>query len=109
MSQQSLNLSNPSLYRELSKPFPTKEAANAALVAFQEELGELRKKHRLADVTVVVSVSITYPDGEEGDAMIVGGYGSTTKRESMLAYAYGKERAENEAALAKMLKGRLSN
>ena len=65
-------MKNPKLYRELSEPFPSSEAAEAAYNAFLEELYELRKKHKIANVNFVLGISYVGAEGEEGEVFMPG-------------------------------------
>lgn len=85
---------NPKLYREMSIPFLSHQAASEAVTAFHEELGELRRKHKIPDLYVVAEVG--YLDGDEEYASRGAmHYGSMEKRESMAAWAAGFEAAES--------------
>ena len=94
---------NPGLYRELSTPYASVDEANKNLKAFWDDLAEIRKKHRIADLQVVIRVSALSEDGEEGVSIIHGGYGDQTKWESMLAYAFGMESAYRQERTAELL------
>ena len=54
---------NPELYKKLSEPFESDEAANAALSGFYEDLSALREKHKLRDVIAIVELSSKQADG----------------------------------------------
>lgn len=96
---------NPERYRRLSEPFANRDIANESLEAFFKELGELREKHRIADVLVVVCVNVRYGE-TEGAAMCHASFGDPLKPESMAAYAYGCEKAASEAMVNKLLSGK---
>lgn len=97
---------DPDHYRKMSVPFENADAANEALRGFYEEVSELRKKHRITDVSVVVSVEVKYPDGGEGMAQSTLHLGDSLKREGMLAYAFGQAQAENREMINKLLAGK---
>ncbi len=94
---------NPKLYREMSKPFSSMQEANAALQAFMDELGELRKKHKLPDVYFCVRISYE-KDGEELPAMTHGGYGDSLEHESMLAFAIGQVQSDRQEMISDLMK-----
>jgi len=95
---------NPKLYRELSVPFESAEAANAALTAFYEEVRELRKKHKITDLHLICQVSANFKDDDgedEGQLMAVCHFGSELMIEGMTGYAFGKAHADSKARIAK--------
>jgi hypothetical protein len=89
----------PATYAELSKPFESLEAINDAWLAFQRELYELRKKHRIQDLTVICEGSFLR-DGEAAEARVCSHYGSSLRKLPALAYAYGESKAEQEKMLS---------
>lgn len=96
--------SNPGLYRKLSEPFPSKEAANEALRKFNEELSALREKYRLADVHVLVQINAITESGEEGIFNSEMGFGDQRLVGTMLAMSLGREQARRESEIATLLK-----
>lgn len=95
---------DPENYRRMSEPFEGPEAANKALKDFFTELGDLRKKHRIADCLTVVSINVKYEDGEEGSAMLRFSFGDPLKPVSLAAWLYGREQADHREMINKMLK-----
>ncbi len=95
---------NPERYREMSKPFPTAEAANTALDAFYKDLGALRVKHRLADVYVVASVNVLAEDGDEMQTVGRMMWGDELKALMLTAWAMGTEQAMHEERVGRLLK-----
>ena len=95
--------SNPGLYRKLSEPFPSKEAANDALEKFQQELSALREKYRLADMHVLVQINVITESGEEGIFNSEMGFGDQRLVGTMLAMAMGREQSRRESELATLL------
>lgn len=89
----------PSTYAELSKPFDSLDALNDGYVAFQQELRELRAKHRIRDLTVIMEGSFLQ-DGEPAEARVCTHHGSSLRKLPALAYAYGEAKAEQEQMLA---------
>ena len=96
--------SNPKLYRELSEPFASSEAVNEGLENFFADLGELRKKHKIRDLVVLVSLSYMSQDGtDELDTITQMEYGDAMKHEMMLAHTLGLVQAERQELIAKCL------
>jgi hypothetical protein len=89
----------PATYAKLSEPFESNEAINEAWFAFQKELYELRKKHRVRDLTLVLGGSFVQ-DGEPAEARITMHFGSSLNKLPALAFAYGEAKAEQTAMLA---------
>lgn len=87
---------DPKLYRELSVPFESEAAATTAWEAFEAELYELRKKHRIRDLAYVAAFPVAFDDGEEAECTVVGHYGDGLKKANMFAYAAGASQAEFE-------------
>lgn len=98
-----VGVNNPSLYRELSVPFAGPEQADAALSAFYTELYELRVKHRVQDVLIVVQASVKYPDEDEGEVCSCVHFGKDDNAENLAAYALGYLGAQRQERTAKML------
>lgn len=95
---------NPKLFREMSQPHESREAMNKAHEDFFDELGELRKKHKIANVVVIMEDSYEN-DGEELGMIGASSYGDPLKAESLCGYGYGLYKREKEEMLAKLLKG----
>lgn len=91
MSSQLIH--DPKLYRELSQPFASVEAASEALDKFNSEVRELRSKYRIPDVVILTSVNIDYPDGE-ASAIGISHHGSPAVAQSIASYAAGYYAAE---------------
>lgn len=99
---------DPANYRKMSEPFENPDKCNEALEAFNNEVGELRKKYNIRDVVVVCKGNVLYPEkgeGNEAQYMLHFNYGNILEVESMLAHAFGKAQAEQRelinTALAK--------
>lgn len=90
---------NPDNYYELSKPFETQESASEAIQAFWEEFYELRNKHRMADAYVIVRVLVK----EVGPVMTTLHAGDSLMGEQMTAWAFGREGADRQAAISKIV------
>jgi hypothetical protein len=91
------------LYAEMSVPFGSIDELNDAWMAFQTELRELRKKHRVRDVTIICEGSFML-DGEPAEARVCSHTGSTLRKLPSLAFAYGEAKAEQELMLAEQEK-----
>lgn len=90
---------DPKHYREMSMPFESVEAGNAALAAFFEDVKAARDKHRIADVAVLCEISHAL-DGDEVRGYASSHYGDSARQIMMLARAYGAEQQRHEEALA---------
>lgn len=64
---------SPETYAKLSEPFESNEEINQAWFAFQKELYELRKKHRVRDLTLVLGGSFMQ-DGEPAEEFCTGSF-----------------------------------
>lgn len=96
---------NLKLFREMSVPYESIEAANAALQAFQDDLAELRKKHKIP--TLLCLLHVTWLDDEdEGGAMTSCGFGDMQLFEVMSAWSLGEQAAERQQATAKLMLGK---
>ncbi len=95
---------DPKRYMKCAQPFSSKEAANAALVAFMDEVEAARERHLIANVAIVVKDSCEYGD-DVGEFMVRGHFGNTLEEESMLAYAYGQASAERQERILAALGG----
>lgn len=96
---------DPELYREISKPFPSAEAASEAIDAFYDELYELRRKHKIPDVLVVMQVNGMTRDGQEGTMILSGMIGGAMYEESLAAYALGEASARRQEKIAAIIGG----
>ena len=92
-------------YRELSEPFPSVEAANNAVEAFFDEVGELRKKHKIMDCYFILALPYITADGQdEVEAFVPMMWGSEAKAETLTTWAAGHESAKRQERLFAMLK-----
>lgn len=92
-------MSDPQTYRECSEPFATTEEADDAVEAFWAEMTELRKRHKLANVYVVICDSVN-----DERFMVLAHCGDELMRESMAAYALGTESARRQSNIAKLIR-----
>jgi hypothetical protein len=101
--------SNPSLFRLLSEPFENLDAANKAIAAFLDELGDLREKHKIPNVVTIIGASAwTKGDGDEQqetEFLVPHMYGDSLRMESMAAYAYGVAASARQEAIGAMQTG----
>ncbi len=90
---------DPKHYRDISGPFETIEAGNAALAAFFRDVETARDRHRIPDVTVLCEIAHVL-DGEEirGSASV--SFGDNSRVVTMLAREFGAEQQRNEERLA---------
>ncbi len=105
--------SNPALYRKMSEPHPSPEAANAALTKFIKLVEAARKECQICDVSIVVAMNTMYPRSEEdgvipeGRAQLAYHIGASVNMLPMLAYAYGEAAAENRELVNRMVAGNM--
>ena len=87
----------------MSVPFADSNAANDAVQAFFSDIEDARKKHRIADVAVIVEVVIMVDDQETrgGLSMYLG---SSANKLPLLAREYGAARQEHEEVIALLVK-----
>lgn len=90
--------SDVEMYAEMVNPFKSAEHANSALTAFFDEVYELRCKHKLANVSVIVKDSIS-DDGSE--FMCNAHFGNELEREAMAAWHLGRSYGERPRSSAK--------
>ncbi len=80
---------DPKTYAEMSVPHASRAAFNEAMAGFETELRALRVKYKVRDLVYVIA------DEVEGDGSIMtrGSCGDTGLIITLLACAYGQERA----------------
>lgn len=88
----------PENYRELCKPFPNAAEAEKSLNAFWDDLYELRNKHHMTDVHVIVRVPIA-----EHHVMTSFHCGDSLLGESMTAWAFGLQQASRQENIARVV------
>ncbi len=103
IKKQTIDLEN---YMQLSIPFESTDKANEALTNFYNELGELRKKHKIPDVLIVTKGTVRYEDGEVGDYIQHSSFGNSLNALPMAAYAYGQIQADHESLISKLIAGK---
>lgn len=87
------------------QPFPSADAANAALEAFYADVEAAAEKHGITTLIVVPCVEATYEDGEVGRAFGWSSRGDELLHESLAAWAHGRMAAESRERIAKLLRG----
>lgn len=102
---KTLARSNPAQYRDLCQPCASLDAADAAWEAFFAEVYELRCKHRIPDVHMVVRQWVRVGE-EEGVVVAHGHYGDPLQGEVMLAQALGDETARRAEVTARVAGGK---
>lgn len=95
---------DPARYRKLSEPYASKEAGQAAIVAFFKDLGEIRVKHKIPDLYLVIRATVLTEDQEEGTVTTSIHFGNELEAEGMLAWALGRVQSERQDRTAKMLR-----
>lgn len=90
--QPKLPICDDENYAAMSQPFEDAKQANEALQAFYDEAYELRNKHKLANVTIVVLASIK----GSGRFMSNTHFGSSVEAETMAAWHLGMTQAERQ-------------
>ena len=92
----------PDRYRTFCAPMAPDEA-NEKLSAFADDVYELRNKHGIRDVHIILGVTVSCEDGEEGDVMSSAHFGSSLVAESMTAWAFGQEAAKRQETISKLV------
>ena len=93
-------------YLKMSEPHESFDAAKDALAKFYEELGELRRKHKIRDLLCVVYDGYKNEDGNIGEIMHHTAYGNSLNPVVMAAYVYGQEKNERDEMMGKLLSGK---
>lgn len=92
---------DPEMYERLSRPWPSKAAADAALRAFFKDAHELRVKHGIRDVSILTCVGVN-ASGEEHDLMRVHHSGDLRNMLPMVASTFRSLREQDEQGWLKM-------
>lgn len=91
-------ITNPSLYRDLDKPFESPASANVAVQAFWDDVYALREKHRIPDILMVMRVPL-----DEGDSFVMMTAGNQLYAESMAAFGFGQATADRQQMISRVL------
>jgi hypothetical protein len=94
---------DPKLYREMSVPHETMDAAMAEAAAFTEGLKELRQRHRIPDLYVVAEMNAISDDGSEKGIVFSLGIGNSSRHEVLAARALGIAKAERSRQIDEAL------
>lgn len=94
---------DPENYRAMCVPHESQAAAEAALAAFLTELGELRKKHRIRDLTTVLEVSALSANGREGHYLVSHHHGDILRMVEISARAFARAQKDHEQTIAEIL------
>lgn len=94
-------ISDPSNYRKLCEPM-TQAEAEKSVNAFFREFYDLRNKHGITEAYVIVKVQVKTEAGE-GEIMSAMHCGDELSRESMTAWAFGREQALRQERIARLL------
>jgi hypothetical protein len=95
-------ISDPENCRKLNEPVAI-EHAEKALNEFFEEFYDLRNKHGIANAYCIVQMNVLADDGSEGEVITSMHAGNELVKESLAAWALGKEQANRQQRIAKLL------
>lgn len=99
MKTEKIDLEN---YYKMSEPFESPDEINKAIAEFNIELGELRKKYKIADMLVVLMDSVKYAT-KTGQIMITLTYGNSLNVPIMAAYAHGQAQVDSREMINKLM------
>lgn len=94
---------DPKLYLEMCQPHESADEAGKQIKAFFEEIGELRKRYRIADVHIIAQTNCLVPSGAMGIAGLSMHYGDSANGLTMTAREYARERQAHRAMLDRLL------
>lgn len=97
---------DPANYRKMADPFSSIEDASDAIDSFWRELYELRNKHRIRDVHLILECDVVRNDGSEGTTILSGHIGDENKAEIMVGFAFGQVQADRQDRVAKTMAGK---
>lgn len=103
MSKQGNLFNDPATHRAMLEPHTDKGSLDTSLQAFWEDVAAARKKHRIAQVYIVIEGLALDDDGAEGRYIINGHFGSSESSETLAAYGYGHEVALRQERMANLL------
>lgn len=92
---------NPERYMKCAEPFKTQDEAEQALRDFLDAVEELREKHRIANVAIVVKDS----SWDIGTFMVDGFWGSEMEQETMLAFSLGRAQSDRQERIDRLMAG----
>ena len=92
-------------FRQMSEPFPTVEARDVAIDAFADVVKEARKTHKITQVYLVMEATYLDEDDDEVGTQVSITLGDNLRTLSLLAQAYGREKALHDALMQKLTSG----
>lgn len=95
-------IQDPETYRKVSAPFPSTDAANAAIDAFYHDVREARAKHGIRDVHLIMGGEML-SDGNSQEFYMSAHIGSTSNAEAMTAWAFGKAQARRQEEVMRLI------
>lgn len=87
----------------MSQPFPSTQACDEAVKAFNTELRALREKYKLPEVYVILYVNFLDAQGDEGRGLLGLHHGDVAEAEVMTAWAFGTEQARRQERIGRFL------
>lgn len=91
-------------YAQMSIPFESSQAADAALEKFYDLVDKAREECKITDVHIIAKVTYNTAEGDSA-AISSAHYGSSMESENMLAWALGKASSERRDLLGRLMKG----
>lgn len=92
---------NAKLYRELSLPHPTMEAAQEAVTRFSDAIEAARIECRIPNVVMIITANTIDADGDEITVGLDACFGNEAEWESMAGRLLGLLSARRQARIAK--------
>lgn len=97
---------DPELYRKLSAPYESHEAAEKSVRAFIADVRVARAKHKLPDVVLAWRIGVRQGQGSQarvGDAMGTGFMGNAAHVLGMSAWLFGRMQAESKREIEALI------
>lgn len=94
---------NPSLFREMAKPYSNLAEAEKEISAFFEGIEQLREKHHIETAYVILRNTAMDEEGREIEFHSTFSLGNQLLAESLCAYAFGTEQARRQERIAAIL------
>ncbi len=94
---------NHKLYRELNKPFSSPEELDAAIKAFQRDVEDARKRHRILNIVMMVQCPVMTDADTETMMGTDACYGDAGQWESMAARMLGAIQADRQRNIAEII------
>lgn len=97
---------DPANYRRVSEPFASQEEAQKAIDTFlDDEVAELRNKHRIKDVHICIEVHAITESGEVGMGMAAH-LGDPSKALQMVASEFGLQKKMWDDSIGVAVRGK---